>query len=51
MKCGKIEKCLKCHGWGSHKGTWKMGKWGQNIALETLHVLMGYVSRLKLLGN
>jgi hypothetical protein len=27
------------HGWGSHGGTWKMGAWGQNIALETLHVL------------
>jgi len=29
------------HGWGSHGGTWKMGAWGQNIALENLHVLAG----------
>jgi hypothetical protein len=33
------------HGWGSHGGTWKMGGWGRNIALETLHVPVGYVSR------
>jgi hypothetical protein len=29
------------HGWGSHGGTWKMGAWGQNIPLESLHVLVG----------
>jgi len=33
------------HGWGSHGGTWKMGRWGQNIALKTLDVSTGYVSR------
>ncbi len=32
------------HGWGLHGGTWKMGKWGQSIILEMLHVSMGYVS-------
>jgi len=40
-------KGLKHHGlvmghrWGSHGGTWKMGTWGWNIALEMLYVLMG----------
>jgi hypothetical protein len=29
------------HGWGSYGETWKMGTWGWNIALETIHVLMG----------
>ncbi len=29
--------------WGSHGGTWKMGKWAQNIAPEMLHVSMGYI--------
>jgi hypothetical protein len=42
----KLKKGLKhCgwimgHGWGSH---WKMGRWGQNIAPEMLHVSVGYV--------
>jgi hypothetical protein len=46
----KVEKVLKRHGWvmghgwRSHGGTWKMGGWGQNIGLETLHVSVGYVS-------
>jgi hypothetical protein len=46
----KLNKNLNCHGWvmghgwGSHGRTWKMGGWGQNIILETLHVLVGYVS-------
>jgi len=38
MKCGKVEKGLKHHGWGSHGGTWKMGAWGRNIVPKTLHV-------------
>jgi hypothetical protein len=29
------------YGWGLHEGTWKMGTWGQNIVLETLHFLVG----------
>jgi hypothetical protein len=47
LKCGKVEKGLKCHGsimghgWGLHMGTWKMGAWGQNIAPKILHVLVG----------
>jgi hypothetical protein len=51
MKHGKIKKGLKCHGWvmghawGSHGGTWKMDGWGQNIALEMLHVSVGYISQ------
>jgi len=42
----EVEKGLKHHGWvmghgwGSHGETWKMGTWGRNIALETLHVLV-----------
>jgi hypothetical protein len=34
MKCQKVEKGLKRHGWvmghgwGFHGGTWKMGAWG-----------------------
>jgi len=24
----KLKKGLKCHGWGLHGGTWKMGGWG-----------------------
>jgi len=24
----KFEKGLKCYGWGSHGGTWKMDEWG-----------------------
>ncbi len=49
MKHGKIAKGLKRHGWvmghgwGLHGGTWKMGGWGQNIALEMLHVSVGNV--------
>lgn len=31
------------HGWKSHGGTWKMGRWGWNIAPKMLHVLVGYV--------
>jgi hypothetical protein len=40
----KVEKRSKVswmgHGarWGSHGGTWKMGKWAQNVAPEMLHV-------------
>jgi hypothetical protein len=34
-------KGLKCHGWGLHGGTWKMGAWGWNIVFETFHVLVG----------
>jgi hypothetical protein len=30
-------------GWGSHGGTWKMGKWAQNVAHEMLHVSVGYI--------
>jgi hypothetical protein len=33
----KLKKSLKCHGWVMGHG------WGQNITLETLHVLVGYV--------
>jgi hypothetical protein len=45
----KLKKGLKHlgwvmgHGWASHGGTWKMGGRAQNIALKTLHPLMGYV--------
>jgi hypothetical protein len=28
-------------------GTWKMGEWGWTITPETLHVLVGYVSRVR----
>jgi hypothetical protein len=51
MKCGKVEKGLKCHGWvmghgwESHGGTWMMGAWGRNIAPESLHVLVGGMFR------
>jgi hypothetical protein len=48
MKHEKVEKGLNVmdgHGWGSHGGTWKMGRWGQNIAFETLDISMGYVLR------
>jgi hypothetical protein len=44
MESRKVEIFLKHHGWvmghgwGLHGGTWKMGGWGQNIALEMLHV-------------
>jgi len=31
--------------WGMHGGTWKMDEWGQNIAPEMLHVLVGSISR------
>jgi hypothetical protein len=36
MESRKVEKNLKHHGWGLHGGTWKMGGWGRNIALEML---------------
>jgi hypothetical protein len=32
------------HAWRSHGGTWKMDGWGRNIAPETLHVSVGYIS-------
>jgi hypothetical protein len=32
------------YAWGSHGGTWKMDGWGRNVALEMLHVLVGYIS-------
>jgi hypothetical protein len=35
------------HEWGSHGETWKMGRWGQNIAPEMLHVLVRYVSKAR----
>jgi hypothetical protein len=31
------------HGLGSHGGTWKMDRWGQNIAPKMLDDSMGYV--------
>ncbi len=49
MKCGKVEKSLNHyrwimgHGWGSHGGKWKMGRWGRNITPKMLHISMGYV--------
>jgi hypothetical protein len=43
MESRKVEKNLKHHGWGLHGGTWKMGGWGRNIALEMLHVSVGNV--------
>jgi hypothetical protein len=29
------------HGWRLHGGTWKMGRWGRNIATQMLHVSVG----------
>jgi hypothetical protein len=39
------------HGWGSHGRTWKIGAWGQNIALKTLHVSMGICFRVSSCSN